>query len=120
VRPIDLGPGEALLHEGDPGRCAVILPGVAYFSQAPLLWFAREAAQAAGTLPCVLNAANEEAANAFLRGEIGFLQIPEIVERTMEAHPVQTPTLESILAVDESARRFARTLMLGSPPPNPA
>jgi hypothetical protein len=48
VRPIDLNPGEALLHEGDPARCAVILPGVRYFSQAPLLWFAREAAQAAG------------------------------------------------------------------------
>jgi hypothetical protein len=48
VRPIDLGPGEAVLYEGDPGRCAVVLPGVAYFSQAPLLWFAREAAQAAG------------------------------------------------------------------------
>jgi hypothetical protein len=48
VRPIDLNPGEAVLHEGDPGRRAVILPGVRYFSQAPLLWFAREAAQAAG------------------------------------------------------------------------
>jgi hypothetical protein len=48
VRPIDLNPGEALLHEGDPGRCAVVLPGVRYFSQAPLLWFAREAAEAGG------------------------------------------------------------------------
>ena len=48
MRPIDLNPGEAVLHEGDPGRCAVLLPGVRYFSQAPLLWFAREAAQAAG------------------------------------------------------------------------
>jgi hypothetical protein len=48
VRPIDLNPGEAILHEGDPARCAVVLPGVRYFSQAPLLWFAREAAQAAG------------------------------------------------------------------------
>jgi hypothetical protein len=35
-------------HEGDPGRCAVILPGIRYFSQAPLLWFARESAQAGG------------------------------------------------------------------------
>ena len=35
-------------HEGDPSRCAVILPGIRYFSQAPLLWFAREAAQAGG------------------------------------------------------------------------
>jgi hypothetical protein len=48
VRPIDLGPGEALFREGDPARCAVVLPGVAYFSQAPLLWFARESAQAGG------------------------------------------------------------------------
>jgi hypothetical protein len=48
VRAIDLNPGEAVLHDGDPGRCAVVLPGVRYFSQAPLLWFAREAAQAAG------------------------------------------------------------------------
>ena len=35
-------------HEGDPDRCAVVLPGIRYFSQAPLLWFAREAAQAGG------------------------------------------------------------------------
>jgi hypothetical protein len=37
-----------LQHEGDPSRCAVVLPGVRYFSQAPLLWFAREVAQARG------------------------------------------------------------------------
>ena len=48
MRPIDLNPGEAILHEGDPDRCAVLLPGVRYFSQAPLLWFARTAAQAQG------------------------------------------------------------------------
>lgn len=45
---MDLNPGEAILHEGDPERCVVLLPGVRYFSQAPLLWFAREAAGAAG------------------------------------------------------------------------
>ena len=33
-------------HEGDPARSIVLLPGIRYFSQAPLLWFAREAAQA--------------------------------------------------------------------------
>jgi hypothetical protein len=48
VRPIDLHPGEAILHEGDDERCVVLLPGVRYFSQAPLLWFARETAQAEG------------------------------------------------------------------------
>jgi hypothetical protein len=46
VEPIHLDPGEALLHEGDPERCVVLLPGVRYFSQAPLLWYAREAALA--------------------------------------------------------------------------
>ena len=35
-------------HEGDPDRCAVLLPGIRYFTQAPLLWFAREVAQAHG------------------------------------------------------------------------
>jgi len=35
-------------HEGDPARCVVLLPGIRYFSQAPLLWFAREAARAGG------------------------------------------------------------------------
>ena len=48
MRPIDLNPGEAILREGDPARRVVLLPGVRYFSQAPLLWFAREAAQAGG------------------------------------------------------------------------
>jgi hypothetical protein len=37
-----------LQHEGDPTRCVVLLPGRLYLSQAPLLWFAREAAQAGG------------------------------------------------------------------------
>lgn len=45
---IDLNPGEAVFHEGEAERCVVLLPGVRYFSQAPLLWFAREAAQAQG------------------------------------------------------------------------
>lgn len=48
MRPIDLSPGEAIAHEGDPERCVVLLPGARYLSQAPLLWFAREAAGAAG------------------------------------------------------------------------
>lgn len=48
MRAMDLNPGEAIFHDGDPERCVLVLPGVRYFSQAPLLWFAREAAQAAG------------------------------------------------------------------------
>jgi pimeloyl-ACP methyl ester carboxylesterase len=45
---IDLGPGRAIRHEGDPGRCAVLLPGQFYPTRAPALWFAREAAMDRG------------------------------------------------------------------------
>jgi hypothetical protein len=44
VRRVDLGPCAGLLHENDPDRCVVVLPGMRYSTQAPLLWFARESA----------------------------------------------------------------------------
>ncbi len=72
------------------------------------LRLAKQALEVGGTMPCALNAANEEAANAFLRGEIGFLDIPEVVERTMEQHRPEVPTLENITRVDQESREFAR------------
>jgi hypothetical protein len=48
VRRVDLGPCAGLLHENDPARCVVVLPGMQYSTQAPLLWFAREVAAARG------------------------------------------------------------------------
>jgi hypothetical protein len=48
VRRLDLGPCAGLLHEHDPERCVVVLPGMQYTTQAPLLWFAREVAAARG------------------------------------------------------------------------
>jgi hypothetical protein len=48
MRRIDLGPCAALHHDGDPGRCAVLLPGMQYSTQAPLLWFARGVALGRG------------------------------------------------------------------------
>ena len=50
----------------------------------PCLGLARAAAIAGGTAPCVLNAANEIAVHAFLRGELGFLGIAAVIERTLE------------------------------------
>jgi 1-deoxy-D-xylulose-5-phosphate reductoisomerase len=73
---------------------------------------AREAAQIGGTMPCVLNAANEEAANAFLRSEVSFLRIPEIVERAMASHRPEDPSLDNLLRADATARDFARKLIL--------
>jgi hypothetical protein len=48
MRRIDLGPCAGLLHDGDPARCAVLLPGMRYSTQAPLLWFARSVALSRG------------------------------------------------------------------------
>jgi pimeloyl-ACP methyl ester carboxylesterase len=45
---VDLGPCAAIRHDGDSGRCAVLLPGQFYPTRAPALWFAREAAMAGG------------------------------------------------------------------------
>jgi hypothetical protein len=45
---IDLGPCRAIRHAGDPGRCAVLLPGRFYPTRAPALWFARETAMSQG------------------------------------------------------------------------
>ncbi len=78
----------------------------------PCIALAQQSARFGGTMPSVMNAANEEAANAFLRGEIGFLDIPEVVRRTMEAHysPTQVD-LDAILEADRWARETSRAQM---------
>jgi 1-deoxy-D-xylulose-5-phosphate reductoisomerase len=74
----------------------------------PALRLAREAQRAGGSLPTVLNAANEVAVEAFLNERIGFLDIAETVERTMAAIPVTAlGGIDDILAVDARARAVA-------------
>jgi 1-deoxy-D-xylulose-5-phosphate reductoisomerase len=74
----------------------------------PALALARRAGTIGGTLPAVLNAANEVAVEAFVNRQIGFPAIPETVRRTMEAHATLAhPTLEQILEADAWARREA-------------
>jgi 1-deoxy-D-xylulose-5-phosphate reductoisomerase len=75
------------------------------------LSLARESSKIGGTMPCAMNAANEEAANAFLRGEVSFLEIPEIVDRCMQAHSPKTAGLSSILETDAQTRAFVRKLI---------
>lgn len=73
----------------------------------PALRLARWAAQAGGTMPAVLNAANEVAVEAFCRGKISFPDITETVARAMRAHQViENPTLEQILSADAWARHI--------------
>jgi len=74
----------------------------------PSMTLARRAGDIGGTLPAVLNAANEVAVEAFVNRKINFPQITETVRRTMEAHRVvEHPTLEQILAADAWARAEA-------------
>ena len=78
----------------------------------PATRLAREAAQAGGAAPAVLNAANEAAVAAFLAGKIGFTRIALTVERTLSRTlPPAPTTLEDVLAVDREARVRADELL---------
>jgi len=74
----------------------------------PAVELARRAGEIGGTLPAVLNAANEIAVEAFVSRKINFPQITETVRRVMDAHQtVLHPTLEQILTADAWARQEA-------------
>jgi 1-deoxy-D-xylulose-5-phosphate reductoisomerase len=60
-------------------------------------------------MPCILNAANEVAVNAFLKGSLGFMQMPEIVEHSLENCKFKaSPDLESLEESDRDARIIAQ------------
>jgi 1-deoxy-D-xylulose-5-phosphate reductoisomerase len=76
------------------------------------LVLATEALNKGGNLPCVLNAANEIAVFAFLRNRIGFLDMTDLVERTMQELPfIERPSLEEYFDSDGEARNFAASLI---------
>jgi len=78
----------------------------------PCLRLARAAGEAGGTAPCVLNASDEVAVNAFLDRRIPYTAIAEVVERTLEALPPTTPGhFEDLFAVDAEARERAGELI---------
>ena len=97
LRPLNLAEVGALHFEApDPGRF-------------PALRLAREAGMRGGTLPAVLNAANEVAVPAFLDGKIPFPAIWEVVEAVMTKHVnLEHPSLEVILRADTWAREAAQ------------
>ncbi len=82
------------------------------FERYPCLRYAYEAGKTGGTLPTVLNAANEVAVEHFLNGKILFLEIEELIERTMESHQtIFQPDLETILEVDKEARSITQSFV---------
>ncbi|MGG5809509.1 1-deoxy-D-xylulose-5-phosphate reductoisomerase [Falsiroseomonas sp. CW058] len=84
----------------------------------PALRLAREALQAGGGAPTILNAANETAVGLFLDRRIGFLDIAAVVEDTLAAMPPCAPQgLEAIVALDAAARAEALRHAAGRAPP---
>jgi 1-deoxy-D-xylulose-5-phosphate reductoisomerase len=78
------------------------------------LRLAYEAAESGGTAPCVLNAADEVAVHAFLRGEIGFLDIPRVIERALDELPARpVREFQDLYAADAEARELAREVVQG-------
>ena len=76
------------------------------------LAFAFEAAKQGGNMPCILNAANEVVVAAFLRDQIGFLRMSEVIERVMgKATFKAQPTYEDYVETDSEARRIAADLL---------
>jgi 1-deoxy-D-xylulose-5-phosphate reductoisomerase len=78
----------------------------------PCLRLAREAAEAGGTGPCVLNAANEVAVHAFLSGRLGFMGIPAVIEQTLEkVGAAGVHSFDSLYEADARAREVAGELV---------
>ncbi len=76
------------------------------------LALAYESLHQSGNMPCIVNAANEIVNRAFLEGRCRFLEMPDIIERTMQrATFIKTPSYEDYLATDAEARRIAASLL---------
>ncbi|WP_066320646.1 1-deoxy-D-xylulose-5-phosphate reductoisomerase [Bacillus sp. FJAT-29814] len=76
------------------------------------LQFAYSAGKQGGTMPTVLNAANEAAVAAFLEGKIRFLQIEDLIEKALSTHQtMEHPSLAVIQEVDKETRQYVRSLL---------
>ena len=76
------------------------------------LSLAYEAIKTGGTMPAVLNAANEIAVGAFLNGGIGFMDIPYIIKKTMGAYTVKhSYSIGELLEADQWGRKYAETII---------
>ncbi len=78
------------------------------------LHMAYESIRQGGNMPCIVNAANEIVNEAFRKDKCGFLQMGEIIERTMQkATFIAKPTYDDYIATDAETRRIAEELLLG-------
>jgi 1-deoxy-D-xylulose-5-phosphate reductoisomerase len=100
MQGLDLDRIESLIFKKPDNKCF------------PCLSYAYTAMESRGTMPSVLNAANEVAVDAFLKGMIRFIEIPRVIRETMEAHVVMSDTeLAVILEADRWARKKAEEVI---------
>jgi len=84
----------------------------ANLEQFPCLRLAYQALELGGTMPCILNAANEVAVEGFLNGGYQFIQISEIVERVLnQIAATKADSIETILSADAKARELATQII---------
>ncbi|MBS4960944.1 MAG: 1-deoxy-D-xylulose-5-phosphate reductoisomerase [Clostridiales bacterium] len=108
-----------------PERVATNLPTIDFEKRSQLtfekpdmetfrcLGLAYRAIQTGGTMPAVMNAANEIAVEKFLNEKIGFLQIPDMIEKTMDAYTVKYEyDVDDLVNADQWARKFATNIIL--------
>lgn len=82
------------------------------FDRYRCLHFAYESGKIGGTMPAVLNAANEIAVDAFLKGKVTFLQIEELIEKALiRHHVISKPSLQDIHEVDKDTRDFVQSIL---------
>ena len=106
-----------------PERCQAPVPKIDWsqarrwdfappdFDRFPLLKLAYQCQETGGSASCTLNAADEIAVEAFLNGEIGFTDIPRVVEDTLDRVAVRQPhTIAEVLEIDKESRGVARTV----------
>ncbi len=103
------------------GRLDLFRSSVLTFEEPDLRRFrnlalAYEALRRGGNMPCILNAANEVANRAFLDGRVGFLQMSDVIEATMQKTAfVDAPDYEDYMQTDAEARRIAADCIAGMP-----
>ena len=76
------------------------------------LALALEAMEKCGNMPCILNAANEVAVDAFLKDQVGFCEMTDIIEQSMQKmNYIKHPELDDLINTDQETRKFSETLI---------
>jgi 1-deoxy-D-xylulose-5-phosphate reductoisomerase len=102
VKGLDLDKVESLVFKKPDNVCF------------PCLSYAYKAMEVKGTMPSVLNAANEVAVEAFLKGKIKFTEISHVIKESMESHDVMPDNeLDAVIEADRWARRRAQEIIKG-------